>query len=199
MKVSLLLIIVLIFSGCSLRYNSSYQDEADVPEFIFTDATFTKYEDNTKKLSLSAASLEQYSQNNSMYAKDVSFQLLNKAGEVETEGSCHILAANSDDEKYTLFDQIKVKNFKEDFEVTADTLRWNGKSEQLTSSRNDMVSIKKGDTFMMGSGFSASAVSKSFSFTGVISGEFTKDEENNEAEENSSEDTILSGEKIDED
>lgn len=180
MKLCLLLIPTIILSGCSLRYNSAYQDEANVPEFIFTDATFTKYEDSTKKLALSAGTLEQYSEGNSMYAQDVSFKLLNKEGEIETEGSCNLLAANSDAEKYTLFDEIKVKNIKEDFEVSADTLRWNGKSEQLTSSRNDMVSIRKGDTFMIGSGFSASAVSKKFSFTGVISGEFTKDEDNDE-------------------
>lgn len=182
MKSGLLLLSILIISGCSLRYNSSFQDEANVPEFIFTDATFTKYEDSTKKLSLSAETLEQYSEGNSMYAKEVSFKLLNKEGEIETEGSCNLLAANSDAEKYTLFDDIKVKNIKEDFEVSADTLRWNGKSEQLTSSRNDMVSIKKGDTYMIGSGFSASAVSKKFSFTGIISGEFTKDEDNNQSE-----------------
>lgn len=182
MKYGLLLLSILIISGCSLRYNSSFQDEANVPEFIFTDATFTKYEDSTKKLSLSAETLEQYSEGNSMYAKGVSFKLLNKEGEIETEGSCNLLAANSDAEKYTLFDDIKVKNIKEDFEVSADTLRWNGKSEQLTSSRNDMVSIKKGDTYMIGSGFSASAVSKKFSFTGIISGEFTKDEDNNQTE-----------------
>lgn len=182
MKSGLLLLSILIISGCSLRYNSSFQDEANVPEFIFTDATFTKYEDSTKKLSLSAETLEQYSEGNSMYAKGVSFKLLNKEGEIETEGSCNLLAANSDAEKYTLFDDIKVKNIKEDFEVSADTLRWNGKSEQLTSSRNDMVSIKKGDTYMIGSGFSASAVSKKFSFTGIISGEFTKDEDNNQTE-----------------
>lgn len=182
MKSGLLLFSILIISGCSLRYNSSFQDEANVPEFIFTDATFTKYEDSTKKLSLSAETLEQYSEGNSMYAKGVSFKLLNKEGEIETEGSCNLLAANSDAEKYTLFDDIKVKNIKEDFEVSADTLRWNGKSEQLTSSRNDMVSIKKGDTYMIGSGFSASAVSKKFSFTGIISGEFTKDEDNNHSE-----------------
>ena len=85
MKSGLLLLSILIISGCSLRYNSSFQDEANVPEFIFTDATFTKYEDSTKKLSLSAETLEQYSEGNSMYAKGVSFKLLNKEGEIETQ------------------------------------------------------------------------------------------------------------------
>lgn len=176
---------LFIFLGCSLKYSQSYQDESNVPEFIFTDAVYTKYEDDAKKLSLSAGVLEQYKEGNSMYARDVSFQLLKKTGEIETEGSCKLLSANSDEEKYTLYDDIKIKNFDENLEVTAGSIRWNGKSEQLTSSRNDMVTIKKGDTTMQGSGFSASAISKKFAFTGVITGEFEKNEDsdNNSNEE----------------
>ena len=176
---------LFIFLGCSLKYSQSYQDESNVPEFIFTDAVYTKYEDDAKKLSLSAGVLEQYKEGNSMYARDVSFQLLKKTGEIETEGSCKLLSANSDEEKYTLYDDIKIKNFDENLEVTAGSIRWNGKSEQLTSSRNDMVTIKKGDTTMQGSGFSASAISKKFAFTGVITGEFEKNEDsdNNSKEE----------------
>lgn len=176
---------LFIFLGCSLKYSQSYQDESNVPEFIFTDAVYTKYEDDAKKLSLSAGVLEQYKEGNSMYALDVSFQLLKKTGEIETEGSCKLLSANSDEEKYTLYDDIKIKNFDENLEVTAGSIRWNGKSEQLTSSRNDMVTIKKGDTTMQGSGFSASAISKKFAFTGVITGEFEKNEDsdNNSKEE----------------
>lgn len=176
---------LFIFLGCSLKYSQSYQDESNVPEFIFTDAVYTKYEDDAKKLSLSAGVLEQYKEGNSMYARDVSFQLLKKTGKIETEGSCKLLSANSDEEKYTLYDDIKIKNFDENLEVTAGSIRWNGKSEQLTSSRNDMVTIKKGDTTMQGSGFSASAISKKFAFTGVITGEFEKNEDsdNNSKEE----------------
>ena len=176
---------LFIFLGCSLKYSQSYQDASNVPEFIFTDAVYTKYEDDAKKLSLSAGVLEQYKEGNSMYARDVSFQLLKKTGEIETEGSCKLLSANSDEEKYTLYDDIKIKNFDENLEVTAGSIRWNGKSEQLTSSRNDMVTIKKGDTTMQGSGFSASAISKKFAFTGVITGEFEKNEDsgNNSKEE----------------
>ena len=176
---------LFIFLGCSLKYSQSYQDESNVPEFIFTDAVYTKYEDDAKKLTLSAGVLEQYKEGNSMYARDVSFQLLKKTGEIETEGSCKLLSANSDEEKYTLYDDIKIKNFDENLEVTAGSIRWNGKSEQLTSSRNDMVTIKKGDTTMQGSGFSASAISKKFAFTGVITGEFEKNEDsdNNSKEE----------------
>ena len=181
MKVFFPLIPILLFiSGCSLKYGVNYQDESNVPEFIFQDAEYKRYEDNKLTMSLEAGRLEQYSDGKSMYAKDVSFKVLDKEGQITTEGSCDLLASNSKEESYVLYDNIEINNIKEDMKVTADTLRWNGKSEQLTSSRNDMVSIKKGNTVMHGSGFSASGVSKQFTFNGVVTGEYQSEEETNE-------------------
>lgn len=182
MKAFSILIPAVLFSSCSLKYSQNYQDESNVPEFIFTDATFSRYEDNAKTLSLSASRLEQYSDGKSMYAKDVDFKVIDKAGKVTTEGTCDLLSSDSNEKKYILYDNINITNKKDELTVTADTLRWNGKTEQLTSSRNDMVSIKKGNTVMHGSGFSASGVSKQFSFTGVVTGEYNSGEKQEEQE-----------------
>lgn len=182
MKAFSFLIPVFLFSSCSLKYGQNYQDESNVPEFIFQDATYSRYEDNAKTLSLSASRLEQYSDGKSMYAKDVDFQVIDKTGKVTTEGSCDLLSSDSNEEKYILYDNIEINNIKDELTVTADTLKWNGKTEQLTSSRNDMVSIKKGNTTMHGSGFSASGVSKQFSFTGVVTGEYNSENKNGASE-----------------
>ena len=163
MKKFLLLFVSLsFFAGCSLKYGTNYQDEENVPEFIFTDANYSSYENNKKTMNLSAGRLEQYSDGKSMYAKDVNFQVMDKEGEVTTQGSCDLLSSDTEEEQYTLYDNIEIENKKDDIKVSADTLRWNGKTEQLTSSRNDTVTIKKGSTTIQGSGFSASGVSKKF-------------------------------------
>lgn len=171
----------VFFPGCSLKYGVTYQDETNVPEFIFTDASFTRYEDSKKTMSLEAGRLEQYSDGKTMYAKDVNFTILNSDGEITTEGACELLSSDTKAENYVLYDNIEINNKKDDLVVSADTLRWNGKTEQLTSSRNDTVTLKKGKTVMHGSGFSASGVSKKFAFNGVVTGQF-ESEENNTAE-----------------
>ena len=64
----------------------------------------------------------------------------------------------------------------------ANALRWNGRTEQLTSGRGDMVKIEKDDTIMRGSGFTASGISKTFSFRGNITGTIETSDENSEEE-----------------
>ena len=65
-------------------------------------------------------------------------------------------------------------------------LKWNGNTEQLTGGRKDTARIEKDGAIIYGSGFSASGVSKSFSFSGSVSGEIeTKD--NQETTENTGE------------
>ena len=64
-------------------------------------------------------------------------------------------------------------------------LKWNGKTEQLTGGRKDTVRVEKDGTVLYGTGFSASGVSKTFSFAGTVSGEIEtkdKDKENDNQE-----------------
>ncbi|MDE5897974.1 MAG: LPS export ABC transporter periplasmic protein LptC [Treponemataceae bacterium] len=170
-----------LFCSCSLKYGMNVQDESSVPEFIFTSAGFDRYEDNSRTLHLEADRLEQYKDGRTMYAEGVEFRMFDKDGALTTEGRCGMLGSDTDEEKYVLYDAIEIRNEKDDLTVSADSLKWNGKSEQLTSGRNDMVSIKKGGTTIYGSGFSASGVSKRFAFTGVVTGEVETDAGKDEA------------------
>ncbi len=168
------------FSSCSLRYGMNIQDENNVPEFVFGGVSFSRYEDGEKTLSLSAEKLEQYKDGKSMYAKNLDFSVYDENGGVTNSGKCGYLAADTDAENYVLYDDIEIRNEKDNLTVLAESLKWNGRSEQLTSGRNDTVVLKKGETVLQGSGFSASGVSKRFSFTGNVSGEAETDSEEDE-------------------
>ena len=176
MKPSLLLIPALFFTSCSLKYGTTFQDEANVPEFVFTDAIFSRYEDNTPSMQLKAGRLEQYGDGKTMYAENVEFKVMEKDGSVKTEGSCGLFSANSEEKKYTLYDNIVIDNKIDEIQVSCDSLHWDGKTEQLTSGKNDLVTLKKGTTTLHGSGFSASGISKKFKFTGVVTGEYNSEE-----------------------
>ena len=188
-KATTLFSVVLLFSSCSLKYGMTLYDENSSPEFVFSDVNFDRYEDNKKTLSLSAERLEQYKDGKSIFAKKPAFKTYDNNGELATEGTCELLSADTDEEKYVLYDNIEINNISDDIIVSAANLKWNGKTEQLTSGRTDNVSIKRGKTVMSGSGFSASGVSKQFSFTGVVTGE-TETGDGEPAEENTT-DTFL--------
>ena len=174
-------IIFFFLASCSLKYSETVNSEDTVPEFVFEDTNLVRYENNRPTLELSAGSLEQYKNTDETYGKDVNFKAYNDAGEVETEGSCGIIFADSEKKTYELYDDINLYNVPENVRFYANMLKWNGNTEQLISGRSDMVKIEKDDTIMRGNGFTASGISKTFSFRGNITGTIeTSDDEKNE-------------------
>ncbi|MGI5097503.1 LPS export ABC transporter periplasmic protein LptC [Treponema socranskii] len=168
----------LFFSaGCSLKYSDGKKNvESEVPEFVFANADFSRWEKNKKTLSMRARTLEQY-KGGSTYADSVSFTAYADDGSAETEGSCGLVAFDSKQKIYSLYDGIELTNEPRDVRISADELRWDGNTEQLTSRRTDTITMKKNGTVVRGSGFSASGVSNRFVFTGAVSGTVETDED----------------------
>ena len=182
--------LVLFSSSCSLKYDETINAEEKNPEFIFFDTKLTRYENNSKKAEINTGYIEQYKNSDATYARDVNFKTLDKEGKLETEGKCGLLYFDSKKELYELYDGIKLFNIKQNTRFSADILRWNGKTEQLTSGRTDMVRIEKDDTVIIGSGFSASGISGRFNFTGTVNGNIvTKSEEEKSGETAANNDT----------
>lgn len=170
------ILIIILLSSCSLKYTETIDVQETVPELIFEGTTMTRYEDNKITLQMNAEVLEQYKNSSETYGKNVSF-VSYEDGDISTEGSCGLLLSDSDKELYELYDEIEIYNRKESMNFFANVLKWNAKTEQLTSGRGDVVKIEKDDTVIRGSGFSASGISKSFSFRGNVTGEIETEEE----------------------
>ncbi len=189
MKVKNILYVLLIFfvplSSCSLKYDEKEKENKNenTPEFIFEDLTFSRFENNYLKSNLTAKVLEQYADKESSYGKDITFETYSDTGELETEGRCSLISINSKSEIYTMYTNIMIKNISQGFELKAESLKFNSKTEQLTSAKNDKVFISKDNTQMEGVGFSASAVSNSFKFEGNVKGTYTSDDEEDTVDE----------------
>ena len=169
--IAALLILCSVTAGCSLKYTEDVRSAEDiVPEFVFSDAQFSRIEDSRETISMHAARLEQYKGGSKTYGKNISFMMHDNQGKTDTEGSCGMLASDSDTEKYILYDNISIFNHPRNVKIHADELRWNGKTEQLTSGRTDTITVTKEGTTIHGSGFSASGISNTFTFTGTVSG-----------------------------
>ena len=172
---------ILLSTSCSLKYSETVNSEDKVPEFVFEDTKLVRYEDNKPSLELTAGTLEQYKDSDETYGKDISFVSFDEEGKPETQGSCGIIFADTGKKVYELYDDINLYNAPENMRFYASVLKWNGVSEQLTSGRSDMVKIEKDDTIMRGSGFSASGISKTFSFRGNITGTIETSDEQEDA------------------
>jgi len=167
----------LFSAGCSLNYSDGKKNvESEVPEFVFSNADFSRWEKNKRTLSMRARTLEQY-KGGGTYADSVSFTAYDDDGSAETEGSCGLVAFDAKQKIYSLYDGIELTSRSKNVTITADELRWDGNTEQLTSRRTDTITMKKNGTIVRGSGFSASGVSNRFVFTGAVSGTVEIDED----------------------
>ena len=168
----------LCFFSCSLKYDDAVDAEKNTPEFVFNEAKLVRYKNGSEEVRVQAQNIEQYKNSSITYGKNVKFMTYDKDHKLETEGSCGYLFADTDTELYELYDGIKLFSSVQNTNFFADMLRWNGKTEQLTGGRRDTVRIEKDGTIIYGTGFSASGVSKKFSFAGTVSGEIeAKDKE----------------------
>ncbi len=175
-------LLLSIFSfSCSLNYMKGENSEDKIPEFSFKNANYVKYESGKKNVSLKAEKLEQYKSDNAVFASNAEFETFDKEGKDETSGSCALVSANTKKEIYTLYGDISLKLSKQDMEIEADSLNFNKKTEQITSSRTSEVKLSKKDIQMSGYGFSASGVSKTFSFVDTVSGTIVTDDKNESA------------------
>ncbi len=171
-------------TSCSLNYEEDSSQISNAPEFVFKNAKFSRYESSKISLKVEADILEQYKDNNAAYAQNARFFSWGKDGNLETEGKCFLLSMNSKDEIYTLFKDILIQNYSQNLEIQAQNLKWNGKTEQLTSSKDEKVFLKKDNIELQGKAFSASGVSQSFYFAGEVNGLLTTQQE--KAQENES-------------
>ena len=181
---SLLTSAFLIFCiSCSLKYDQTVNAEETNPEFVFTHAKMIRYKNSEESVKVFADSIEQYKDSDITYGTNVSFTTYDDEQKVETEGSCGFLYADSEKEIYELYDGIKLYNKAQNTNFFANMLKWNGKTEQLTGGKRDSARIEKDGTVIYGTGFSASGVSKTYSFSGTVSGEIeAKDKEQTKQE-----------------
>lgn len=170
-KLLTVLIFSLLFLSCSIKYDSTVEVSDVVPQFVFEDASVSRYENKKIKVYVEAEKMEEYKDSSETFAKGVEFSAYDDKEEVTTEGQCGYLYADTDNKLYQLFDKITLNSITEKTKFYSDVLKWNEKTEQLTSGKSNSVKIEKEDTVMYGSGFSASGVSKTFSFTGAVSGD----------------------------
>ena len=186
-KIGFLSFSAILLLSCSLKYSDTADVDDIVPELSFTNTKITRYEDDRVTVEMSADSVEQYKDSSESYAQNLSFTAYDSDNEIATKGSCGYLFADTSRELYELFSGIELYNYSDNTNFFADILRWNKKTEQLTSGVNSVVKVEKDDTIMEGKGFAASGISKTFSFSGGVTGDIDTSDNKSEAAESDDE------------
>jgi LPS export ABC transporter protein LptC len=161
------------FCSCSLKYDQTTDTKGSVPEIIFTNVKFSRYERNSQKLSLASSKLEEYKSDGAYFAVDAQFQTWDSNGNVDTKGSCGLIGILPQKNTYSLLNGVEIENNSQGIKISAQTMQWNSQTEQLTFAKEDEVHFTHGDLELSGTGFSASGVSGRFEFDGPVEGTIT--------------------------
>lgn len=170
-----MLILSCTAASCSLKYEKEMSFENASPELQFQNVRFMKYEGESLSAEIRAELLEQYKGDGKAYARNAHFKTWDKSGSPGSEGSCGLLGMNSQDELYTLFGSIELSSSDPEFSIRAQELKWNKKTQQLVSGQDSTVFLSRDDIEIEGKGFSASGISRSFSFSRNTAGTITAD------------------------
>jgi len=167
-----------LFASCSIQYNTIEDNSDRVPEFVLEQASVSRYENSLLKVSANASRVEQYKQKNIFFAQDVSCEVYDETGELQTTGSFGFVVADTDSEVYTLFDQISINNYAENTSVRAEELKWSGKTGLLSSGSGSTVTIvRTSETAFEFSGidFTADTFNRTYQFN-IVNGTITSGE-----------------------
>lgn len=179
-KFSLLLIPALFvpfLCACSVNYDDVYDTADTVPELMLDNAVFTRVDNSRVAAEIKSTRLEEFKDSGRVLAEEIEFETMNTDGKTNAVGSAGIMCADTKNEMYEFYGGIHIEAPSRGVKIDGESLRWNGKTEQLTGERGKTLTLEKDGITLSGSGFSASAVSEQFNFAGDIFGRY-KDEEN---------------------
>ena len=171
------IILAVAAASCSVNYDNIYDTEGTVPELMLDEAVFKRVKDSKVSSEIQSKRLEEFKDSGTVLAQDIQFESRNDEGDVNSFGSAGLMKADTNKEIYEFYNGIHIEAPDRGVVIDGDSLRWNGKTEQLSGEKEKSVTIKKDGVTLSGSGFSASAVSESFSFASNVGGVYVDKKE----------------------
>lgn len=185
-KLHILVCAALFLGGCSVEYSTVYENEDFIPELMLDEAAFSRTEQGRTTTLVTSERLEEFKNSGKILAQEIQFETKNNSGDTTATGSAGLMSADTQKEIYEFYNGIKIESKTHNVKITGQSLKWNGKTEQLIGERSKEITIEKDGASLSGQGFSASAVSEQFSFASEVHGTYT-DKGEAEAEAMSSE------------
>lgn len=170
------------FTGCSVDYGTISESEDSIPELMLDDADFSRIEQGRTTAHVSSERLETFKGSGKVFAQNIQFETKGPDGETSATGKAGLMSADTDAELYEFFGGIEIRSETHNVNISGESLKWNGKTEQLVGERGKEITIEKDGIHLSGQDFSASAVSERFSFGAEVHGTYVDEEKPEDAE-----------------
>jgi LPS export ABC transporter protein LptC len=177
----------LFFWGCSFDYGAAAASEEEQPEIIMHDVEYVRVENGEPMVQFNAEMAEQYEESRTMKLSNFSFiQFTQNKEDDDTSGFAGSGVINLDSKDVVLNDGVYIDAVSEDMQISTETLNWKDETKEIDAGTNEEVLVERPDgTVINGSGFSADLRTKTWEFSGGISGTYVYIEEESEETEES--------------
>ncbi len=164
-----------LLAACSLDYGPGLSEEfaEDMPEMVITDFDHTVVENGRPVFTIRAGRAESYGKLGKTRLERVSFVEYSSAGDgsVVAEGRADSAVFWTETESADLYGAVSFRSARDGVTVESGNLRWDGEKRLLTSGNDTVTTLMDDDgSRLSGSGFSADAARRSFSFGRRIDG-----------------------------
>ncbi len=175
----LLAFALFFFWGCSFDYGTVEPPAEEQPDIVMYDVEYVRVENGEPMVKFNAEKAEHYEKSRTMKLSNFSFTQFNQDEDKEdTSGFAGSGVINLDSKDVSLDGGVHVDVPSEDIEISASKLDWKDKPKHLNAGSQSEVFIERPDgTVIQGSGFSADLQSRSWEFSGGISGTYVHTED----------------------
>ncbi|AEJ20858.1 LPS export ABC transporter periplasmic protein LptC [Gracilinema caldarium] len=175
--VFILIGIECIFLSCSFDYGTSSEPEQEKPDLVMKDVDYVRVSDGKISLHMQADQINRYESKKLLQVQNISFEQYSKNSvgpdAVGSAGFAQFWTATSD---AAFSGGVQIYINSENLSIEAKSLQWNHNSKKLLGPLDDQVLLKKSDgSILVGKNFSADGRSRSWQFTGPVSGTYQED------------------------
>jgi LPS export ABC transporter protein LptC len=176
-----------LFWSCSFDYGQLEATDEEQPEIIMHDVEYVRVENGEPMVQFKAEKAEQYEESRTMKLSNFSFTQYNH-NEEDTSGFAGSGVINLDSKDVLLDTGVKIDAVSEDILISTESLNWKDKTKELDAGLQGEVFVERPDgTIINGKGFKANLRTRTWEFSGGISGTYVHEEESAEDETEDSE------------
>jgi LPS export ABC transporter protein LptC len=172
----------VLFLSCSFNYDTSPEEDKNQPDIIMKDVEYVRIRGGEPVVRFRAESAERYEDRQTMNLGNFLFDQFEDHGtEINASGSARDASVELDSGNIRMNGDVRIAVDSEDITIETAGLEWRDKEKQLSANPEAPVEISRSDgTRFSGVGFSADTRSRTWEFSGGVSGSYIDEEEDEE-------------------
>jgi LPS export ABC transporter protein LptC len=179
----LVFLFILLLASCSFDYGSGTDSENTQPDIVMNDVEYVRVRDGDPIVRFQAEKAERWEEKRNMELQQFSFeQFKDHSDETDALGRAGRASVELESGNIHLDSGVSIAIDSEDITIETSRLDWLDKEKILNGTEGEEVRVlRENGTSFVGHGFSADARSRTWQFSGVVSGSYIHDDDDDEA------------------